>query len=73
MKARLRVAVGCEDLGRRVSVRMRLSSGGFSDVLGILEGCDDAVFLVRDRSGRLRRLPRDEIVAAKVVPPAAQR
>jgi hypothetical protein len=52
---------------------MRLSSGGFSDVLGILEGCDDAVFLVRDRSGRLRRLPRDEIVAAKVVPPAAQR
>ena len=63
-----RVQVECNDLGRRVTVRRRLSTGGFSDVVGILETCDDEQFGIRDRSGRLRRVERAEVVAAKVVP-----
>jgi hypothetical protein len=63
-----RVRVDCADLGRRVTVRRRLSTGGFSDVVGILETCDDDRFGIRDRTGKLRRVERSEVVAAKVVP-----
>jgi len=69
-RARLRVAIDCDDLGRRVTVRSRNSQGGFSDVVGILENCDDESFGVRDRTGKLRHIPRSGVVAAKVVPPA---
>jgi N-acetylglutamate synthase len=68
-----RVAVDCSDLGRRVSVRYRHEGGGFTDVVGILENCDEATFGVRDRTGKLRVVPRAEAVAAKVVPSAPPR
>ena len=61
------VNVGCEDLGRRVTVRYRLRSTGLSDVLGILETCDEETFGVRDRTGTLRTIERADVVAAKVV------
>ena len=67
-----RIAVTCEDLGRRVTVRYRLSAGTKTDVVGILESCDDRAFGIRDRGGRLRRVLRADIVAAKVVPPATR-
>ena len=47
---------------------MHLETGGYSDVVGILESCDEAHFGVRDRAGKLRRIPRTEVAAAKVVP-----
>ncbi len=65
-----RVLVDCDDLGRRVTVRRRLSSGGYTDVVGLLEICDDHSFGVRDRAGALRTVPRSEVVAARVVPPS---
>ena len=68
-----RVLIGCEDLGRRVTVRTRLAVGGFSDVVGVLETCDEETFGVRDRSGKLRRVTRADVVAAKVVPPPPPR
>jgi hypothetical protein len=61
------VRVSCEDLGRRVTVRYRLPASGFSDVIGILETCDERNFGIRDRSGALRTIARDDVVAAKVV------
>jgi len=67
------VKVGCEDLGRRVTVRYRLRSSGLSDVLGILETCDEKAFGVRDRTGTLRTIERADIVAAKVVEPPGPR
>ena len=73
MRYAARVLVGCEDIGRRVTVRFRLAEGGFSDVVGVLETCDEATFGVRDRSGALRRVTRTEVVAAKVVPPPPDR
>ena len=68
MRFGYRVAVDCEDVGSRVTVRVRLADGALSDVLGVLEGCDDVAFQIRVRSGELRRVVRDEVVAAKVVP-----
>ncbi len=68
MRAVGRVAVDCSDLGRRVTVRFRHEGGGFTDVVGILENCDEATFRVRDRTGKLRVVLRADAVAAKVVP-----
>ena len=73
MRFRYAVKVGCEDIGRRVTVRVRLSSGTLGDVLGVLERCDEHTFEIRDRTGKLRRIARSDVVAAKVVPPAAPR
>jgi hypothetical protein len=67
VRFRYDVRVGCEDLGQRVTVRMRLAGGGYSDVLGVLETCDERFFGVRDRAGKLRTLDREDVVAAKVV------
>ena len=66
------VRITCADIGRRVTVRSRLAAGGYGDVLGVLETCDEETFGVRDRTGALRRLARADVVAAKVVeaPPA---
>lgn len=73
MRYPARVLVDCGDLGRRVTVRQRDTTGGFSDVVGILETCNDDVFEIRDRKGNLRRVARREVVAAKVVPSASKR
>ena len=69
MRFAYRVAVDCEDVGRRVTVRYRLPSGKLTDVLGDLEGCDETTFEVRARDGAVRRVTRADVVAAKVVPP----
>ena len=68
MPFRYVVAIECSDIGRRVTVRYRLRSKGFSDVIGVLETCDEETFGVRDRTGTLRVVARAEVVAAKVVP-----
>jgi len=71
MRFRYEVRLDCEDLGRRVTVRVRLSSGGYSDVVGVLETCDEGSFGIRDRTGTLRNIDRSDVVAAKVVAPPA--
>jgi hypothetical protein len=73
MRSVARVLVDCGDLGRRVTVRQRDSTGGFNDIVGILETCDDDSFVIRDRTGKLRYVSRREVVAAKVVPPPPDR
>jgi hypothetical protein len=70
VRARLRVAIGPADLGRRVTVRSRHPEGGFADVVGILERFDEEVVGVRDRSGTLRLLRRRDVVAGRVVAPS---
>lgn len=73
MRLVARNSVGCGDLGKRVSVRIHLPEGGFSDVVGVLETCDEERFGVRDRTDRLRLLDRSAVVASRVVPPAPPR
>lgn len=68
MRYRYRVAIDCEHLGRRVSVRYDDTGGVRRDVVGILETCDEQSFGVRDRRGELRLVRRADVVAAKVVP-----
>ena len=68
MRFGYRIVVDCEDVGSRVTVRVRLDDGALSDVLGVLEGCDDTAFEIRVRTGALRRVARETVVAAKVVP-----
>jgi hypothetical protein len=73
MRFSYEVSVDCGDLGRRVTVRFRLHASGLSDVIGILETCDEEAFGIRDRTGTLRRVPRADVVAAKVVAPRPER
>jgi hypothetical protein len=71
--ARLVVTVTPSDVGQRVSLRRRLTTGEYSDVVGVLESWSDGVLLVRRRTGELVEVPEKIVVAGKVVPPAPPR
>jgi hypothetical protein len=62
------------DVGARVVIRRRIAGPQtLSDVLGILESWHDDVLAVRTASGEVVQVPRDDIVAARRVPPRAAR
>ncbi|ACY96733.1 MULTISPECIES: hypothetical protein [Thermomonospora] len=67
--ARFVVSLTQADVGRRVSLRRRLPTGEYSDIVGVLESWSGGVLTVRRRSGELVEVPRDAVVAGKVVPP----
>lgn len=69
MRARLRVRITPDDVGSRVSIRLR-DDGGYTDVVGHLESWADGQLRVRRRDGEVATLSEGEIVAGKVVPPA---
>jgi hypothetical protein len=71
--ARLVVTVTRADVGQRVSLRRRLSSGQYSDVVGVLESWSEGMLQVRRRTGELVEVPEAIVVAGKVVPPAPPR
>ncbi|GAA2075859.1 hypothetical protein [Actinomadura alba] len=71
--ARLVVTVTPSDVGQRVSLRRRLTTGEYSDVVGILESWSDGILQVRRRTGELIEVPENIVVAGKVVPPAPPR
>ncbi|MFC5185431.1 putative acetyltransferase [Actinomadura harenae] len=68
--ARLVVSVTPADVGERVSLRRRLPTGEYSDVVGVLESWSGGVLEVRRRNGELVDVPEGIVVAGKVVPPA---
>jgi len=67
------VAVSPADTGSRVSLRRRLQTGEYSDVVGVLESWDEGVLSVRRRDGELVEVAAESLVAGKVVPPAPPR
>ncbi|WP_433467448.1 hypothetical protein [Spirillospora sp. CA-128828] len=67
--ARLVVAISSADVGQRISLRRRLPTGEYSDVVGMLESWSGGTLAVRRRTGELVEVPEDAMVAAKVVPP----
>ncbi|GAA2723178.1 hypothetical protein [Actinocorallia aurantiaca] len=71
--ARLVVTVSPADMGRRVSLRRRLQTGEYSDVVGVLESWADGILTVRRRDGEIVEIPEGIVVAGKVVPPAPPR
>ncbi|REE95997.1 hypothetical protein [Thermomonospora umbrina] len=68
--ARLVVSISEADVGQRVSLRRRLPTGEYSDVVGVLESWSGGVLTVRRRTGEVVEVPRAIVVAGKVVPPA---
>ena len=70
---RLVVSVTPADVGQRVSLRRRLPTGEYSDVVGVLESWTGDVLTVRRRTDELVEIPREIIVAGKVVPPRPPR
>lgn len=69
--------IGPADVGHRVVVRCMLPgqtgpSGGqaYTDVLGILEHCDEHTLRVRRSDDTIVKLPIREVARAKRIPPA---
>jgi hypothetical protein len=67
--ARLVVSITPADVGRRISLRRRLPTGEYSDVVGTLESWSAGTLRVRRRTGEVVEVPQEIMVAAKVVPP----
>ncbi|MFG2005816.1 hypothetical protein ACGFNU_42375 [Spirillospora sp. NPDC048911] len=67
--ARLVVSITAADVGQRVSLRRRLPTGEYSDVVGVLESWSRGTLQVRRRTGELVEVPEGIVVAGKVVPP----
>lgn len=67
--ARLVVSISGADVGQRVSLRRRLPTGEYSDVVGVLESWSGKTLTVRRRTGEPVEVPEETMVAAKVVPP----
>jgi hypothetical protein len=65
--ARLVVSITPADVGRRVSLRRRMPTGQYSDVVGVLEAWSEG--RLRRRTGELVEVPEEIVVAGKVVPP----
>ncbi|GAA0569339.1 putative acetyltransferase [Actinomadura livida] len=66
--ARLVVSISSADVGQRISLRRRLPTGEYSDVIGVLESWSGDTLTVRRRDGELVEIPENTMVAAKVVP-----
>ncbi|MFD6951954.1 hypothetical protein A6A08_10505 [Nocardiopsis sp. TSRI0078] len=73
MRGRLVHRISPEDIGRRVSVRIRLPEGGFTDIVGVVESWDDGVLTVRRRDGSAVEVVESAIAASRVVPPVPPR
>ncbi|GAA3943643.1 hypothetical protein GCM10023085_26970 [Actinomadura viridis] len=67
--ARLVVSITPADVGQRISLRRRLPTGEYSDVVGVLESWSDGRLLIRRRTGEVAEVAEPSMVAAKVVPP----
>lgn len=62
-----------EDVGKRVSVRIRLPDGRFTDIVGVVEDWTDGVLLMRRRDDSTAEVVESTIVASRIVPPAPPR
>jgi hypothetical protein len=67
------IDVGPGDSGVRISLRRRLSEGGYGDVLGVLLSWGDGLVRVEKRDGSVVEIPEADVVAAKRVPPPPAR
>ena len=73
MGGRLVHRITPEDVGRRVSVRISLPGGGFSDIVGVVESWADGVITVRRRDGSAAEVEESSVAASRVVPPVPPR
>ena len=66
--ARLVVRVTPDDVGSRVSLRLRHDATTLTDVVGQLESWEGDELAVRRRDGQVVRVRAADLVAGKVVP-----
>jgi hypothetical protein len=71
--ARLVVSITPGDVGQRVSVRRRLPTGEYSDVVGVLESWSRGMLRIRRRGDEVVEVPENILAAGKVVPPMPPR
>ncbi|WP_017585289.1 putative acetyltransferase [Nocardiopsis ganjiahuensis] len=62
-----------DDLGSRVSVRIALPDGGFTDIVGVVESWAEGVLTLRRRDDSTVEVAEADIVASRVVPPVPPR
>ena len=62
-----------EDLGQRVSVRISLPEGAFTDIVGVVESWANGVLTLRRRDESSVEVAEASIVASRVVPPVPPR
>ncbi|GAB3688977.1 putative acetyltransferase [Nocardiopsis oceani] len=62
-----------EDLGKRVTVRISLPEGAFTDIIGVVESWADGVLSLRRRDNSTVEVAEADIVASRVVPPVPPR
>ncbi|GAB2492370.1 putative acetyltransferase [Nocardiopsis aegyptia] len=73
MRGRLVHRIVPDDVGQRVSVRIRLPEGGFTDIVGVVESWADHVLTLRRRDGSSVEVAESDIAASRVVPPVPPR
>jgi hypothetical protein len=75
MRARLTVTITPADVGRRVTVRARYHGpdAGAVDVVGMLDAWHDGRLTITRRDGQQRVVAEEDLLAARVVPTAANR
>lgn len=73
IRGRLVHRISPKDVGHRVSVRIRLPGGGFTDIVGVVESWADGVLTLRRRDGSTTEVEESTIAASRVVPPVPPR
>ncbi|MDS1272079.1 hypothetical protein RIF23_17455 [Lipingzhangella sp. LS1_29] len=59
--------VSPDDIGQRVTVRVRLPEGKFADTIGVLEEWSAGVLRIRKRDDSVANVTAADIVASKIV------
>ena len=70
MRARLKVSITPDDVGRRVTVRAvhHGPEAAAIDVVGVLDAWEDGLLTIVRRDGRRRSVAEADLLAARVVP-----
>ncbi|WP_017603495.1 putative acetyltransferase [Nocardiopsis alkaliphila] len=73
LRGRLVHRIDQDDVGQRVSLRISLPGGGFTDIVGVVESWADGVLTVRRRDDSTVEVGEGDIAASRVVPPVPPR
>lgn len=74
MRARLAVTITPDDVGRRVTVRMRYHGPGAraADVVGVLNAWEGGLLTITRRDGQQRVVAERDLLAGRVIPGIAR-
>lgn len=68
LSGRLVHRISPEDVGKRVTVRIRLPEGNFTDIVGVVESWERGTLTLRRRDDSLAEVAEDSIAASRIVP-----